>query len=91
VQLQRDDAVRGFVVGQQNGKLNSHDFITSSHVTSRFWSMAMRPMMAVSVLSAVRTPVFSGVPFWIFRMKVSSESMVISRGHFSVTESVRPR
>jgi hypothetical protein len=26
--------------------------------------------MAVRVLSADRTPVFSGVPFWMFRMKV---------------------
>jgi hypothetical protein len=47
----------------KNGKLGSQDFITSSHVISRFWSMAMRPMMAVRVLSAVRTQVISGVPF----------------------------
>src|SRR5262249_55852693 len=45
---------------QENGKL--HDFMTSSQVTSRCSSIAMRPIIAVSVLSADRTPVFSGLP-----------------------------
>ena len=45
--------------------------------------MAMRPKIAVRVLSAPRTPVFSGLPSRIRWTKADTESIVIFRGDFS--------
>ena len=48
----------------------------------------MRPRMAVRVLSAPRTPAFSGLPSWMRWMKAATESMVMLRGEFSKVSSL---
>lgn len=68
-----------------NGPIFYPFFIISSHVASRFESMSICPRIAVKVLSAARTPTFSGLPSLTRRENTWSESMLMSCSDFSVT------
>jgi len=52
--------------------------MTSSRVTSRFMSIAIRPWVAVSLLSAARAPVFSGLAYQMRPMNSSVACCVMS-------------
>ena len=62
------------------GKRLNFELIACSQLTSLPVYALIRPMMAVRVLSAPRTPLFSGLPSRIRWMNACSESWVISRG-----------